>query len=292
MKKPKILKHTNIFQSMIENYRKSTNKILAEKRSKISLNSHLLNDLYEVKNKENFSDADYLINEIKLQNHLKDEMNFSHQKRSKNSKILKNKEYTDKITKDIFFYYKYQINGRNNNNLDNNKQINNDLKNERVSSPKNSRHSINSAKRSCKSYRKSIDENLILPLINADYYKYKTPNKKNIYEEDNSENDKSRQNDRIIQSSRKRKANYLNYENNNFNTINVEHLLKNMKSNKNKLFFKLKLPLLKNNIFTKISEVKNISNDISRNINHFSTEGKTIIENGKNRIKFMNNLMT
>ena len=288
LRKPKIEKHTNIFLSMIDNYRKGTSKILAERKEKISLNSHFLNDLNNVKNRENFSDEDYLINEIKLQNFLRDEIQNSHQKNKNQPKIKSNKEYINKITKDLFFYYKNQING----NKETIKYVNNINKKERIKSPTNSVHTINSAKRSCKSYRKSICENLVLPLINSDNGKYKTPIKKNYYESDISENDKSVQNvNRIIQSGRKRKANYLNYENNNFNTINAEYLLNNMKDNRQNLLFKIKLPLVTNKIFTEINKVKNISKIITRNINHFSTEEKTITDNGKNRIKFMDNLM-
>ena len=125
-----------------------------------------------------------------------------------------------------------------------------------------------------------------MPLINKGYLQYKTPYK-NYYEEDI----KSEKNDRIIQSGRRRIANYLNYEKNDFNTIDAENLLKRMKHNKNNLFYKLKLPLLTNKINSEISKVKMISKNISRNINHFSTEGQQAIENGKNRVKFMDNLM-
>lgn len=125
-----------------------------------------------------------------------------------------------------------------------------------------------------------------MPLINKGYLQYKTPYK-NYYEEDI----KSEKNDRIIQSGRRRIANYLNYEKNDFNTIDAENLLKRMKHNKNNLFYKLKLPLLTNKINSEISKVKMISKNISRNINHFSTEGQLAIENGKNRVKFMDNLM-
>ena len=52
-KKPKIEKHTSIFQSMMENYRKSTSKTIAERRAKISLKSNILDELQHVKNREN-----------------------------------------------------------------------------------------------------------------------------------------------------------------------------------------------------------------------------------------------
>ncbi len=287
-KKPKIEKHTSIFQSMMENYRKSTSKTIAERRAKISLKSNILDELQHVKNRENFSDEDYLINEIKFQNHLKDENKELNHNSENISSIRNKKEYMAKITKDIFFYYKYQIN-RKNNNLENKKQtinINNINKKKRIQSPIYSVKSIASAKKSSKSCRKSVAKNLILPLINKGYLQYKTPYK-NYYEEDI----KSEKNDRIIQSGRRRIANYLNYEKNDFNTIDAENLLKRMKHNKNNLFYKLKLPLLTNKINSEISKVKMISKNISRNINHFSTEGQLAIENGKNRVKFMDNLM-
>lgn len=119
-KKPKIEKHTSIFQSMMENYRKSTSKTIAERRAKISLKSNILDELQHVKNRENFSDEDYLINEIKFQNHLKDEHKELNHNSENISSIRNKKEYMAKITKDIFFYYKYQINRKNN--LENKKQ--------------------------------------------------------------------------------------------------------------------------------------------------------------------------
>ena len=52
---------------MIDKYRKSTNQILLRKKLDNSLNNYFLGELYNVKSKENFSDADYFINEIKFE---------------------------------------------------------------------------------------------------------------------------------------------------------------------------------------------------------------------------------
>ena len=58
------------------------------------------------------------------------------------------------------------------------------------------------------------------------------------------------------------------------------------------MIWKIKLPLVSNKIFNKIEEVNDISKNLSRNINYFYTQGKEKIENKKNRIKFIGNLMT
>ena len=103
MKKPKIIKHTGEFQSMIDKYRKSTNQILLRKKLDNSLNNYFLGELYNVKSKENFSDADYFINEIKFENKIKSKKEQNRQNKDNVPKISDNKIYTNKIAKDIFF---------------------------------------------------------------------------------------------------------------------------------------------------------------------------------------------
>ena len=71
MKEPKIIKHTGVFQSMIDKYHKYTSKILAKRKKSESLTNHILKDLDQVKNKEYFRDEDYFINEIKTENEIK-----------------------------------------------------------------------------------------------------------------------------------------------------------------------------------------------------------------------------
>ena len=292
MKKPTIIKHTGIFQAMISKYQKESNKVLPKKKLSHSLNYYLLKDLNKVKNKENFSDKDYLINEIKFENDLKSKPTQNSSNNSEASNISSFKINTDKITKDIFFYYKYKLNGKNENMKDKkNNELNSKL---RIKSPK-SVHSINSISipRSNKSGRKSSVRNIILPLINRNNCKYYTPSKKyckTIVGEEEEDFDKNYQ--RIKYSGRNNRKNYLNYEKNSFNRINEQILLKKIKKYPKNMIWKIKLPLVSNKIFNIIEEVNDISKNLSRNINYFYTQGKETIENEKNRIKFMGNLMT
>ena len=292
MEKPKIIRHTGEFQSMIDKYRKSTNKILVKSRLCNSLNSYFLKEITQVKSKENFSDVDYFINEIKFANKIKGKIKENRLNKDKVPKILNDKSYTEKLAKDIFFYYKNQFNGKNKK-INENKNMN--FKNkERIKSPK-SIHTINSAKKSNFSNRRPSQATIILPLIYSND-KYLTPCKKNcktIANEDDekSGNFKSENGGRIIFSGRKRMERYLNFERNYFNKINEEMILKYMKRVPKKLLWKIKLPLVSNKIFNKVEEANDISKSISRNINHISNEGNTAIDREKKRIKFMNNLM-
>ena len=90
---------------MIDKYRNNSSKILQKKKLTQSLDYCLLKDLDQIKNKENFSDKDYLINEIKFENNLKSKkaQNLSNDK--EDHKISSFKNNTDKITKDIFFLH-------------------------------------------------------------------------------------------------------------------------------------------------------------------------------------------
>ena len=104
MKKPKIIKHTGVFLSMIENYRKSTSKILYQRKLDKSLNNYLLKDINKVKIKDNFPDEDYFINEIKLENKMKNRIKPLQNDTNKVPELT-NHSYNDKINKDIFFCY-------------------------------------------------------------------------------------------------------------------------------------------------------------------------------------------
>ena len=288
MKKPKIIKHTGQFQSMIDKYRKDTDQFLIKRKLANSLNNYFLGEIYNVKSKENFSDADYFINEIKFENKIKSKQEQNKLNKDKVQKISDNKAYTNKIAKDIFFYYKNQVNGRNKTNKKN-KKIN--LHNsERIKSPK-SIHTINSAKKSNRSYKTSSDSTINLPLIYPNN-KYLTPVRHHYktIENEVSDIDGNIKSARIKFSGKSRMENYLKYQPNYINFIDEKLLLKKLHLPKN-LLWKIKLPFVSNKIFNKVEEVADISKSISRNINHLSDERKAEIEIEKNRIKFMNNLM-
>lgn len=291
MKKQKLIKHTGIFQSIMEKYKENTNQILAKRRANI-FNYYLLKDLNQVKNKDNFSDAEYFLNEIRFENKLKSKIVENGYNLDKIKKFANDKVSNNKITKDLFFYYKNQIVGINKNSK---AKKNNDLNNkERIKSPKSIR-SFSSAKRSYKSYRNSSNIALSLPFIYSNSKKYRTPYKNHfktiVDEDDNDINIKSEKNERIKYSGRTRIPKYLNYERNYFNNIREDILLKKMNHYPRNLLWKIKLPFVSNKIFNKIDEVNGISKNISRNINHLSNEGNKTIENEKNRIKFMSGLI-
>ena len=296
MKKPKIIKHTGVFLSMIENYRKSTSKILYQRKLDKSLNNYLLKDINKVKIKDNFPDEDYFINEIKLENKMKNRIK-PLQNDSNKVPELANHSYNDKINKDIFFYFKYQINGRNENKENNKQKLKKELKS--LKSIK-SHNTISSAKKSNSSYKKYSLATIILPQINSNNGNNKTPYKmqsKTIVEEENDDDEhkkkiRSRNYERIKLSGKRRVENYLSYEKDIFNYINKENLLNAIRNYPHNQLLKLKLPLVTSNIFSKINEVSDISKNISRNINCLSNEEKIKAENEKNKIRFMDNLMT
>ena len=290
MKNPKVTNHTGVFQSMIENYRKNSSNILYQRKLAKSLNNYILKDINKIKIKDNFPDEDYFINEIKLENKMKSKVILSQNINKKAPEICNNSN-TDKINKDIFFYYKYQINGENKNELNSIQNFKKDLKSLK------SHNTISSAKKSSSSNRKNSLATIILPLINLNNGNSKTPYKKQfktIANEDDESNKKvkSKIYERIKYSSKKRVENYLSYEKDIFNHINKEKLLNAIKNYPHNHRLKLQLPLLTNNIFSKINEVNDISKNISRNINYLSNEEKIKAENEKNRIRFMDNLMT
>ena len=295
MKKPKIIKHTGVFLSMIENYRKSTSKILYQRKLDKSLNNYLLKDINKVKIKDNFPDEDYFINEIKLENKMKNRIKPLQNDTNKVPELT-NHSYNDKINKDIFFCYKYQINRRNENKENNKQKLKKELKS--LKSIK-SHNSINSAKKSNSSYKKYSLATIILPQINSNNGNNKTPynmQSKTIVEEDDDDKPKkkirSRNYERIKLSGKRRVENYLSYEKDIINYINKENLLNAIRNYPHNHLLKLKLPLVTSNIFSKINEVSDISKNISRNINCLSNEEKIKAENEKNKIRFMDNLMT
>ena len=289
MKNQKSTKHTGVFQSMIENYRKNTSNILNQRKLAKSLNNYILKDINKVKIKDNFSDEDYFINEIKLENKLKSNINLSQNINEKVPDIINNSS-NDKINKDIFFYYKYEINGRNKNGINNKKKLKKELKSLK------SHKTIDSAKKSYSSYRKNSLETIILPLINSNNGNNKSPYQPRFNtiekEDEPDKKTKSRNYERIKYSSKRRVENYLSYEKESFNHINKKNLLNIIKNYPHNHILKLHLPLVTNNIFSKINEVSDISKNISRNINFLSNEEKINIENERNRIRFMDNLMT
>ena len=289
MKNPKVTNHTGVFQSMIENYRKNSSNILYQRKLAKSLNNYILKDINKIKIKDNFPDEDYFINEIKLENKMKSKVILS-QNINKKAPEISNNSNTDKINKDIFFYYKYQINGEDKNELNSIQNFKKDLKSLK------SHNTISSAKKSNSSNRKNSLATIILPLINLNNGNSKTPYKKQFKTIANEDDEpdkkvKSKIYERIKYSSKKRVEN-LSYEKDIFNHINKEKLLNAIKNYPHNHRLRLQLPLLTNNIFSKINEVNDISKNISRNINYLSNEEKIKAENEKNRIRFMDNLMT
>ena len=65
-----------------------------------------------------------------------------------------------------------------------------------------------------------------------------------------------------------------------------------MKQYPENILLKLKLPIITNKIYNKINILKGISKNITKKINNFYNEEKIKAENEKNRIKFMDNLMS
>ena len=61
MKSLKMIRATNQFQTIIDRYEKSRKK----KKKIDSLNTLFVKDLKQIKNHNNFSDEEYMINEIK-----------------------------------------------------------------------------------------------------------------------------------------------------------------------------------------------------------------------------------
>ena len=311
MKDLKKIRATNQFQAIIDRYQKNKKKV----KGKDSLNTLFVKDLNKIKGFSNFSDEEeYMINEIKNENKIR------------NEKLIKNNNEissfpnrnisNEKISKDIFFYYRNKLNKVNNGN--------NDLRNYEQISLRNKSASqrVNSGKRSVESYntrnsnskRRKSNKSLILPLIYSRNYnnmKSLKNNKSFISDEDTTnivsfnqsdKNNKSEASEEIeneISKNTKRneknmfykysKNNNNKYKENNFYKLSIKDLLNNyrMKKREKELFYMLNLPLIENDIFNKMQNVTKKSENISKKINYISTEGNIAYENEKNRIKFL-----
>ena len=128
-----MLKGTRKFQTIMNNYRKyqyEKSKIPGYNfKNKTSLNNRFIEELNRVKRHQNFSDLEYMINEIKIEN-----------KKQKSNKVFEvtGKENNfergrfvknEKITKEAFFFYRNKL--ENNSDLSNHDKSNlksNDLK--------------------------------------------------------------------------------------------------------------------------------------------------------------------
>jgi hypothetical protein len=311
MKDLKKIRATNQFQAIIDRYQKNKKKV----KGKDSLNTLFVKDLNKIKGFSNFSDEEeYMINEIKNENKIR------------NEKLIKNNNEissfpnrnisNEKISKDIFFYYRNKLNKVNNgyNDLRNYEQISlrNKSASQRVNSGKRSVESYNT--RNSNSKRRKSNKSLILPLIYSRNYnnmKSLKNNKSFISDEETTnivsfnqsdKNNKSEASEEIeneISKNIKRneknmfykysKNNNNKYKENNFYKLSIKDLLNNyrMKKREKELFYMLNLPLIENDIFNKMHNVTKKSENISKKINYISTEGNIAYENEKNRIKFL-----
>ena len=316
MKCIKMIKPTNQFQTIIDRY---YNKIRKNK-PKDSLNSLFLKDLNQIKNFNNFSnDEEYMINEIKNEKKIKNDNSMKNKNKYSNFSSLS--VSNEKISKDLFFYYKNKMNSKNN--IDKEQIQRKKLKlNLGYNSPSNR---MNSGKRSEKSFsissvqsrnskRKKSNASLILPLIyDRNYnYNYSKSNKKNnislILDDDTNTNSININIKSIPQSEKKTKlSDEINFEGNNkflnfnkrkknrndINTINIKDFIKNMRIEKSEkeLLYKVKLPLVENDMFNKINKVTQKSENITKNINYLYSEGNIAYENEINKIKFLKDIM-
>ena len=311
MKDLKKIRATNQFQAIIDRYQKNKKKV----KGKDSLNTLFVKDLNKIKGFSNFSDEEeYMINEIKNENKIR------------NEKLIKNNNEissfpnrnisNEKISKDIFFYYRNKLNKVNNgyNDLRNYEQISlrNKSASQRVNSGKRSVESYNT--RNSNSKRRKSNNSLILPLINSRNYnnmKSLKNNKSFISDEDttnivsfnqsekNNKTEASEEIENEVCKNIKRNEKNMFYKysknnnnkskENNFYKLSIKDLLNNfrMKKTEKELFYKLNLPLIENDIFNKIHNVTKKSENISKKINYISTEGNIAYENEKNRIKFL-----
>ena len=309
MKSLKMIRATNQFQTIIDRYEKSRKK----KKKLDSLNTLFVKDLKQIKSHNNFSDEEYMINEIKNINKKKNE------KITKIYKINSNEDLTnEKISKDIFFYYRNKLNNNLNNNIEKRRNNGN------LNCPYNSSIiRIYSGKRSIESSytrqsnRRKSNISLILPIINPKNYNFNKNNLSNnrsfISDEDTSNIISSLQSDKKIQNelteeieneeiknnnNKKDKKIYyksyiLNNNKMNKNIKNFNDILKSlrMKKHEKELICKLNLPLIKNDMFNKINNVTRKSQNIYKSINYLSTEGNIAYENELNRIKFLNEII-
>ena len=311
MKNYKMIKSTNQFQEIIDRYHQS----LKKRKPKDTLNALFVKDLNQVKGYNNFSDEEYMISEIKNENKIKNE------KRMRNNNIFsnypKNNLSQEKISKDIFFYYRNKLDEKKKNNvkIKPKKDINYNFRynpaSKRMNSGKNSDISIsNSYSRNSKRHKSSIS--LELPLIyprNYNINQNKKINSKSYISEDdttpnilslehsvknvNTEISTGKNSD--INKNKKIKYSKINNNRlkNNLNTLSIKEMINNIRIKKcqKDLLYKQYIPLFKNDIFNKINIVSKNSNLIKKHINLLSSEGNLVSENEKNRIKFLNDIM-
>jgi len=323
MKSLKMIKSTDKFKLIMERYNRNEEKIAQEKKLKSSINNRFINDLNEVRRIRNFSDEQYVLNEIKNENDIKNEkkLNSYDKQKSKAKQTNNTKKFirSEKINKDIFFYFRDKIYEKKNIN----KKINgkdyfdsymrDKVPNYRiVSSKRSDENSISSNQSKKSNIRSSNDKLLILPAIcSRKSMKRSNQNKSNSYisiDENTSQMVSILPSDKNIQTeaseeiksmegnkdkNKFRKNNKINpqQKENNFNTLNVKQILKNYRNSRQNLLIKLQLPLLQNDIFNKINKVTNNSKNISKSINHLSTEGNLAYENEKKRVKFIKEIM-
>ena len=323
MKSLKMIKSTDKFKLIMERYNRNEEKIAQEKKLKSSINNRFINDLNEVRRIRNFSDEQYVLNEIKNENDIKNEkkLNSYDKQKSKAKQTNNTKKFirSEKINKDIFFYFRDKIFEKKNIN----KKINgkdyfdsymrDKVPNYRiVSSKRSDENSISSNQSKKSNIRSSNDKLLILPAIcSRKSMKRSNQNKSNSYisiDENTSQMVSILPSDKNIQTeaseeiksmegnkdkNKFRKNNKINpqQKENNFNTLNVKQILKNYRNSRQNLLIKLQLPLLQNDIFNKINKVTNNSKNISKSINHLSTEGNLAYENEKKRVKFIKEIM-
>lgn len=323
MKSLKMIKSTDKFKLIMERYNRNEDKIAQQKKFKRSLNARFINDLNEVKRFRNFSDEQYVLNEIKNENDIKNEkkLNSFDKQKSKEKQTNNSNKFirSEKINKDIFFYFRDKIYEKKNINkkIDGKDYLDSYMRakvsNYRIVSSKRSDEQSMSSNQSKKSnIRSSNDKLLILPAIcSRRSMKRSNQNKSNSYisfNENTSQIISILPSDKNIKTEaseeiksiegNKDKNNFRKYNKiksqknkNNFNTLNVKQILKNYRNSRESLLIKLQLPLVQNDIFNKINKVTSNSKNISKSINHLSTEGNLAYENEKKRVKFIKEIM-
>lgn len=323
MKSLKMIKSTDKFKLIMERYNRNEDKIAQQKKFKSSLNARFINDLNEVKRFRNFSDEQYVLNEIKNENDIKNEkkLNSFDKQKSKEKQTNNSNKFirSEKINKDIFFYFRDKIYEKKNINkkIDGKDYLDSYMRakvsNYRIVSSKRSDEQSMSSNQSKKSnIRSSNDKLLILPAIcSRRSMKRSNQNKSNSYisiDENTSQIISILPSDKNIKTEaseeiksiegNKDKNNFRKYNKiksqkneNNFNTLNVKQILKNYRNSRESLLIKLQLPLVQNDIFNKINKVTSNSKNISKSINHLSTEGNLAYENEKKRVKFIKEIM-
>ena len=302
MKNITMIKPTNQFQTIIDKYHTNFRR----KKPKASLNSLFVKDLNTIKNFNNYSnEEEYMMNEIKNEKKVKNIKN--------NNKYSHLSMSNDKISKDLFFYYKNKLNDKKNNNErkginNNNIYLRYNSASHRINSGNRSENSISSI-HSRNSKRKNENSSLILPLINDRSYNYNYSrnnqnNNRYLFLEDDTNNKSIPQSEKKTEFSEEinNDGNINNQflkhykrciNKNEFKTIDIKDFIKNMRIEKGEkeILYKLHLPLLKNDLFNKINKVTEKSENISKNINYLYSEGNIYYENEKNKINFIKNIM-